>query len=307
MKVRLVTATVASTLLVGVFLASTAVSASAASPKCLGKKATIIGTNGADVLQGTNKADVIVGLGGNDTIKGLGGHDRICGGSGNDKLYGGSGYDIVQGDVGNDQLFSQGGSDDLWGGAGNDTLNGSGPGFVWAFFISAPSGVVADLTAGQATGEGTDTLIHIEGLVGSYYDDTLTGDEAENQLMGLGGNDAIDGGGGLQDEAIYWWATGPVTVDLTAGTATGDGTDTLTGIEWIGGGAFDDTISGDANPNTLFGNGGNDTLSGLDGDDHVYGGDGNDTIDAGNGNDSVNGGAGTDSCVNGEDVSECES
>ena len=56
--------------------------------------------------------------------------------------------------------------------------------------------------------------------------------------MGLEGNDTIDGGGGLQDIVVYWWARGPVTVDLTAGSATGEGTDTLAGIEWVGGGDF---------------------------------------------------------------------
>jgi Ca2+-binding RTX toxin-like protein len=304
---RFITIALTSTVLVGAFLAAAAGSAGAAAPKCFGKKATIVGTNKADVLKGTAKADVIVALGGNDKVKALGGDDRICGGSGNDKLYGGPGYDLIQGEEGNDQLFSQGGSDDLSGGVGNDTLNGRGPGFVWAYYWDAANGVIADLSTGQATGEGTDKLIHIEGLVGSNYDDTLTGDEKQNQFVGLEGDDSIDGGGGVQDLVVHWWAKGPVTVDLTAGTATGEGTDTLTGIEWVGGGDFNDTITGDANPNSLWGNGGNDTISGLDGDDTVYGNDGDDTIDAGIGTDVVDGGPGTDSCLNAEDDTGCES
>ena len=35
--------------------------------KCLGKAATIVGTDKKDKLRGTNKADVIAGLDGNDT------------------------------------------------------------------------------------------------------------------------------------------------------------------------------------------------------------------------------------------------
>ena len=54
---------------------------------------------------------------------------------------------------------------------------------------------------------------------------------------------------------MYWWASGPVTVDLTAGTATGAGNDTLTGIESVEGGPFNDTITGDANPNHIWGMG----------------------------------------------------
>ncbi len=303
---RFITIALTSTVLVGAFLVAAADSAGAATPKCFGKKATIVGTNRADVLKGTAKADVIVGLGGNDKITALGGNDRVCGGKGNDKLYGGPGYDLMWGDVGNDRLVSQGGGDDMWGDAGNDTIDGRGKAAGWAWFSNAPNGVIADLSTGQATGDGTDKLIGIEGLVGSKYDDTLTGDENANVFAGLGGDDAIDGGGGLQDRVFYWWAMGPVTVDRTAGTATGEGTDTLTGLEWVGASSFNDTITGDVNPNYIWGNGGNDTISGLDGDDTIYGNDGNDTIDAGNGTDLVDGGSGTDSCLNGEQVSNCE-
>ena len=270
-RVRFITAVLASTVLVGAFLAAAAGSAAAATPKCFGKKATIVGTNKADVLKGTAKADVIVGLGGNDEVKALGGNDRICGGSGNDKLYGGPGFDMIWGGVGNDQLFSQGGNDDMWGFAGNDTLDGSGSGWGTAWFSDAPNGVNVDLSSGQATGEGNDTLIGIERIVGSDHDDTFTGDETHNVFDGREGDDSIDGGDGLQDLVLYWSARGPVTVDLTAGTATGEGTDTLTGIEWVGGGAFNDTITGDVNPNAIWGNDGNDTISGLDGDDTIYG------------------------------------
>jgi Ca2+-binding RTX toxin-like protein len=305
---RFITIALTSTVLVGAFLAAASGSAGAATPKCFGKKATIVGTNKADVLKGTAKADVIVGLGGNDKVKALGGDDLICGGKGNDKLYGGPDWDHIWGDVGNDQLFSQGGNDNLWGYLGNDTLDGSGSGTDdWAWFTDAPNGVNVDLSTGRATGEGTDKLIEIEGLVGSDHDDTLTGDENYNFFQGLEGDDSIDGGGGLQDLVVYWWARGPVAVDLTAGTATGEGTDTLTGIEWVGGGDFNDTISGDANPNYIWGNAGNDTISTLDGDDSIWGWDGDDTIDAGNGTDTVDGGPGTDSCLNGEDVINCES
>jgi Ca2+-binding RTX toxin-like protein len=301
---RFITIAVTSTVLVGAFLAAGAVSASAAAPKCFGKKATIVGTKQADVLKGTAKADVIVGLGGNDKIQGLGGKDRICGGSGNDKLYGGPGYDLIWGDVGNDQLFNQGGYDDLWGNAGNDTYDGRGKGAGWAWFSDAGNAVNADLSTGEATGDGTDKLIGISGLVGSDFDDTLIGDDRSNFFEGLDGNDTIDGGENF-DAVAYWTATGPVTVDMTAGTATGQGTDSLTGIEDVRGGAFDDTITGDANSNFLMGWLGNDTLSGLDGDDSIFGEEGDDTIDGGNGIDKVDGGPGTDTCTNGENVTSC--
>jgi Ca2+-binding RTX toxin-like protein len=89
-----------------------------------------------------------------------------------------------------------------------------------------------------------------------------------------------------------------VTVDLAAGTATGEGTDTLTGIENVfGSGNFGDTLTGDTQDNALFGSGG---------DDSVSGGDGNDDLDGGNGTDALDGGIGTDTCLNGETIVNCE-
>lgn len=107
--------------------------ATAATPLCLGRQATIVGTSGADVLRGTPGPDVIVGLGGNDTIDGLAGNDIICGGPGNDLIragwgndvvLGGNGSDTIRGSRGNDALHGQNGRDSLQGGPGADTLVG---------------------------------------------------------------------------------------------------------------------------------------------------------------------------------------
>jgi RTX calcium-binding nonapeptide repeat (4 copies) len=271
--------------------------ASAAAPKCFGRKATIVGTARADHIKGTAKADVIVGLGGNDTIKGLGGKDLICGGNGADKLIGGGGGDPLSGDAGNDTLSGGGGYDTFYGGAGNDTFNG-GAGFDLASYFFAPSAVKVDLAAGTATGgEGSDTLTGVSDLYGSRFDDTLTGDAGENFFWPRDGNDTVNGGGGTTDRVIFFYSPNAVTVDLTAGTATGEGTDTLTGLGQVFGSRHDDTITGDANPNTLYGGAGNDTISGAAGDDKLFGGDGTDTLD---------GGDGTDTCSTGETVTNCE-
>src|SRR5690348_603771 len=53
--------------------------------------ATIVGTNGDDVIRGTDGPDIILAGAGNDVIFGLGGDDKICGGDGNDRIDGGSG------------------------------------------------------------------------------------------------------------------------------------------------------------------------------------------------------------------------
>ena len=118
---------------------------------------------------------------------------------------------------------------------------------------------------------GTDTLIHIESMRGTNFADTFNatgynGASADlpngptfNEFEGLGGNDIITGNGltGLAATRLtYGSASAGVTVDLAAGTASGDasvGTDTITGVNRVRGSNFNDTISGDANDNTLEG------------------------------------------------------
>lgn len=93
---------------------------------CQGRRATIVGTKGRDVLNGTAKRDVIVGLGGNDVIRGRGGNDLICAGNGNDVVLAGAGNDIVRGGGGNDRISGQAGADRLFGEKGRDQLRGGG-------------------------------------------------------------------------------------------------------------------------------------------------------------------------------------
>ncbi|HSH90655.1 MAG TPA: calcium-binding protein [Ramlibacter sp.] len=112
--------------------------------------------------------------------------------------------------------------------------------------------------------------------------DTVAGDAGDDELKGGTGNDTLNGGTG-NDLLRFDDATGPVTVNLATGTATGQGTDTLTAIEDVVGSNHADSITGDDGPNSLVGQDANDTLAS---------GAGNDTLHGGRGNDSVNGGAG---------------
>ena len=62
-------------------------------PRCHGRQATIVGTDGNDVIQGTPGRDVIWGGRGDDTILGSLGNDLLCGGPGADLIHGGRGND----------------------------------------------------------------------------------------------------------------------------------------------------------------------------------------------------------------------
>jgi Ca2+-binding RTX toxin-like protein len=303
-------------LVVGLACAATAVPASAAAPsqvpKCLDETPTLVGTPGDDFLVGTRDDDVIVGLGGNDVIAGLAGEDLICGGEGNDELEGGPDLDALSGDAGDDRLDGGEHETDL------------------AVFINSPAPVQASLTTGVATGDGTDTLVNVEGLFGSTFDDTLEGNELANVFVGWDGNDrsaglggfdyfnaddgddAFDGGSG--DDLVYYdFAPGPVTVDLAAGQSRGHGADALVSIEDVYGSKFADRITGNAGPNWLHGYKGADVVSGGGGADQVFGDRGNDVLlggpaadrlNGGLGRDRLNGGTGRDRCA-GETKRSC--
>jgi len=72
--------------------------------RCLGKKATIVGTRAGERLTGTPHRDVIAALSGDDEVRGRGGNDLVCGGRGNDRLIGGPGRDRLAGGAGHDQI-----------------------------------------------------------------------------------------------------------------------------------------------------------------------------------------------------------
>jgi Ca2+-binding RTX toxin-like protein len=236
----------------------------------------IAGDNNDNSLTGTPNADDLSGAGGNDTLFGLGGDDRFDGGTGDDTLNGGSGNDTILGAEGNDTLL---------GGAGVNTLNG-GAGRDAASYADATAAVHVDLglSGAQATGGGsTETLVDIEDLVGSAFDDTLIGNGSTNRLFGGAGNDVLIGfagdvldGGAGNDTASYANATlWDLKVDLAiSGAQTGG---TLISIENVIGSVGSDTLKGDGDANRLIGGDGNDTLMGREGDDTLDGGSGADT------------------------------
>ena len=133
------------------------------------------------------------------------------------------------------------------------------------------------LGSAQASGVGTDTLVGIEDLAGSSFDDTLIGNSDANRLFGGAGNDVLVGssgdildGGAGNDTASYADTFG-VTADLAAsGPQSTAGT--LVGIEnLIGSSLYADVLKGDSGANRLIAGGGHDTLMGRGGDDNGHG------------------------------------
>lgn len=221
----------------------------------VGDNITIRGGEGQNILfAGAGSQNIL--LGEDD--------DELYGGDGDDVVGSEGGNDQVHGDAGNDSVFGGAGNDTLWGGIGDDTVEG-GAGSDTASFADA-AGVTVDLRKqGQAQdtgGGGRDLLTNIENLVGSDYNDQLTGDKGHNVLEGGSGNDVLDGGKG-SDTASYASATATVTVSLKnkkAQDTGGAGIDRLKGIENLVGSAFNDVLTG-RGKSVIEGGDGNDVLN----------------------------------------------
>ncbi|WP_420547169.1 Ig-like domain-containing protein [Curvivirga sp.] len=115
-------------------------------------------------------------------------------------------------------------------------------------------------------------------LLGDFGADKLKGYSGDDLLIGGAGADILDGGLG-EDTADYSASTEGVTIDLSAGTASGGDAegDQLISIEHVTGSAFADTLSGTTAANRLEGGAGDDVLDGRSGGDTLLGGEGNDT------------------------------
>ncbi|XPV69995.1 MAG: hypothetical protein ACNI25_05315 [Halarcobacter sp.] len=240
-------------------------------------------------LDGLNTSTVYINGVANDQLDNI---ENITSGSANDTLIG---------DSNNNTLKSNAGDDTLIGGAGDDYLDGGNEadnsvGNDWVDYSGATStGVKVDLskTTSQniSATEGNDTIVHVEHVIGSSYDDTLIGNDEDNTLVGAdgddtlkgnGGDDSFEGGNGL-DTVDYSGVVEKLNIDLKSLTPTevapGQGIDTYDSIEGVIGGSNDDTLAGTTSANVLGGSAGDDTLIGFGGDDTINGGDGKDTID----------------------------
>jgi Ca2+-binding RTX toxin-like protein len=185
------------------------------------------GTRGNDVIVARGGNDLINSGGGKDRICGGSGDDVLLAGPGKDRLDGGQGIfdrasfsfsaapvtaDLNTGIAIGEGSDTMAGIEDLEGSQQGDTLTGNaidnfffplggddvvtgGDGLDLVAFFGAPAPVNAYLTTGVATGDGTDTLVTMEDLVGTEHlaGDDLTGDANQNFLFGVEGNDRLYG------------------------------------------------------------------------------------------------------------------
>lgn len=226
--------------------------------------------------------------------------------------------EVIRGDGNTNILAGRGGSDTIDGDSGFD------------FFLAIDYAADVDLIEGTNTVEANDsvdTLISIEGVIGSAEDDTIRGDSGNNILIGRDGvdsmygrdgddtffggrgNDVLDGGLG-SDTAQYFEEVadfqfeqegGSWVLDTTVGSSS-QGRDSLVNIEkvlgtdgaWTYSESSNSWIFNSTADNRIEGGAGADQLFGSTSKDIIDAGDGDDFVTSSFGDDQIDGGPGLD-------------
>ena len=286
----------------------------------------------ADLTAGTASD----GLGGTDmlfdieTLSGTNFDDSLTGAIADERFFGADGDDTIAGLGGNDFLFPGLGDDLVDGGAGvNDSVG-------YNFQTAA---IEIDLEAGTARdgSGGMDTIMNVEDIDGSMFNDVIFGSNGPNFIRGREGTDILMGQDGddningdinntpdtENDTAVYKDFIAnysitilPGTVDVVDNVGT-EGNDSLINVEFLqfadeifspvlaelpGGGGGNDTLNGTAGTDLINGRASADFLDGLGGDDVIHGGDNDDVVRGGAGDDTLVGGNGDDLLLGGQGV-----
>ncbi|QRM33458.1 calcium-binding protein [Microvirga sp. VF16] len=201
----------------------------------------------------------------------------------------GNGFrNLIAGTPGQDELDGGGGADTLIGGGGDDL-----------YLVDNPSDLVL-----EDERSGYDTVVtrvsyalgyNLEnlkadpgassiGLMGNHLSNVITGNQGNDEIHGLDGDDTLYGDGGND-----YILGGNGEDDLYGGI----GNDHLDGgneNDKLYGDVGNDLLNGANGDDGLFGGAGNDSLYGSDGSDRLYGDVGKDYLDGGAGNDRLYGG-----------------
>jgi len=285
------------------------------------------GTPGDDIIEGSPSADTMQGLGGNDTYVVNHSGDQVIenadegddhvrsfitytlpanvehltlmgagainghGNELNNYLTGNGANNVLKGNAGDDTLVGGAGADSMSGGEGNDT-----------YYVDSVNDFVDEVSTGfdiiyssvdYTLPSSVERLIlvgaAIRGTGNTASGNHLIGNDRDNILDGLSGEDLMEGG--LGNDTYYVDDTGDLVVEAPG---EGDADHIVTSVNYsisanvehisaigtgnliLTGNALDNHIFGNSAANTLRGGAGNDVLFGGAGADLMEGGDGND-------------------------------
>ena len=300
------------------------------------------GGRGNDIIYGDNGDDTLDGGAGDDLLGGGEGDDKMRGGAGNDRLYGdvahsgangddtlcgGDGHDFLDGGLGGDQIngdkcdamfqpvtpatpVTPADYDDPALNYFNDISDWAYPGDTVSYYWST-AGVTVNLASPLTVGAGVNTggfaqgdaLTGIENVVGSRFNDHITGGAGPNLFRGGDGADTLDGGdAGHSYNAVDYRDSGcgviitlryssrddeiirgegrdnPQTCRGMASTARGDRLSDIFSIHGSNHGDIVTTTGYVSQGHRIFGHQGDDTLHGANGRHVLNGGPGNDTV-----------------------------
>ena len=228
---------------------------------------TLIGNAGSDRLNGgtgTDTADYRADASGisvdlaesGGTAKGAGiGTDilnsieNILGGSGNDSIAGSAQDNVIIGGIGNDTLAGRGGNDTLDGGddgKGTDTV-------TYAAVSDALTVTLEGSGKAIVLGDGTDTLLNVDAIVGGAGDD---------RFVGMRDGYTLDAGAGNGDILDYSKENAALAINVVSGVVTSDGaTQHIANFETVLAGKGADTLYGLRNGMSIDGAAGTDEIN----------------------------------------------
>ncbi|MFK7876367.1 MAG: hypothetical protein AB8B71_11395 [Paracoccaceae bacterium] len=232
------------------------------------------------------------------------GVENLTGTDFGDILLGSADANVITAEAGDDRLSGRAGDDTLDGGLGRDVAIYRTEGGSARVSVNLDTGIATDSFG------NTDTLIDIEDIQGTDFNDALTGDAQDNRLTGFAGDDILVGGAGI-DTADYSLEDGTSGVEVTLDSFAAfdtygdldrvfdietfiltDKADMFTGADSsvnIEIGAGNDTITGSSEADVIVSGLGTNTIDGAGGDDtYIYANGSNDFFDGGSGFDTLN-------------------
>jgi Ca2+-binding RTX toxin-like protein len=289
---------------------------------------TILGNSGNNLLNGLGGIDTYAGGAGDDTYvvnninetvteNGSEGTDLVQSfvnhtlsanvenltlvGAGNVNATGNGDANVLTGNTGNNVLDGAGGADQMAGGDGNDTYVVDDAGDTVTESSPAGGTDLVQSSVSFTLGANVENLTLVGGGnidgTGNADANTITANGGNNRLDGQGGIDNMAAGGG--DDTYVVDQTGDVVTEgASAGTDLVESSATYTlsanveNLTLTGAGNINGT--GNGLDNTITGNTGNNRLDGLGGADSMSAGAGDDTYVVDNAGDTVSDTSGTD-------------